>query len=144
MKHNHIVIIVVALIVIAIFAGTNSSHVPIRVFTRAGEVDLGGSRVFVDTFTLTTGNGYSIDISSAGFSVAPKVQINPQINTSDPMLCPTVTIKSISTTAVVVNVTEPSPTTLNILGLGLAVQSPQQRFVNTPSNIKLHVHATGK
>lgn len=138
------VIIIICLLVASVFAFNRNSHVPIRVFKRTGEVDLGGSRVFVDTFTLTTGNGFSIDISPAGFSTLPTVQINPLINTSDPMLCPTISVKSISTTAIVVNVTEPSPTTLNILGLGLAVQSPQQRFVNTPSNIKLHVHATGK
>jgi len=44
------------------------SHVPIRIFKRSGEIDLGGTRIFSDTLVPSTGNAYSIDISAAGFT----------------------------------------------------------------------------
>lgn len=82
------------------------------------------------TVSPSTASGYSIDISSAGFSSVTNVQIIAVRNTSTVTSSPNVSIKTISTSAIVVNVVEGNPTLVNILGsnvpLGLG-----QVFANT-------------
>lgn len=120
----------------------NSSHLPIRVFRRSGEVELGGTRIFADTISCTTGNAMTIDISAAGFSTIPRVQILPMRNTATVTSVPNVAVKTISTTTIVVNVTEGNPNTVNILGSIVTLGAPTQ-FVATPSTILLNVQAVG-
>lgn len=144
MKPIYIISLVAIIIVVSIFSWDtdNESHLPIRVFRRTGEVTLGGTRIFADTITPTTGNGFSIDISPAGFSTIPRVQILPMRNTATVTSVPNVAVKSITTTEVIVNITEGNPATVNILGNIVTLGSPTI-FTPTPSTILLNVQAVG-
>ena len=137
MKPVHYITIIIIVAISSLFAWDSGSHFPIRVFRRSGEVELGGTRIFADTITCTTGNAMTIDISSAGFSTVPRVQVSAMKNTADPLLSPQVSIKSVSTTSISFNVTEFSGTTL----LGIAVGTIQ--FVASPSTVLLNVQAVG-
>lgn len=138
MKPIHIIAVIIVVLIASLFAwNDNPSHLPIRVFRRTGEVSLGGTKIFADTITCASSSAFSIDISAAGFSTVPRVQILPIRNTGNALLVPNVAIKSISTTTIVVNVTEFNGTTL----LGVDVGTIQ--FVAIPTDIILNVQAVG-
>jgi hypothetical protein len=71
-----------------------------------------------------TANGYSIDISSAGFTTILNVQIICIRNTSAATSSPNVSIKSISTTAIVCNIVEASTAQVTILGSSVVAGLP--------------------
>ncbi len=142
MKPIHYISLVLLLLIASVFAWDNQSHIPIRVFRRSGEVTLGVTRIFADTITPTTGNGFSIDISAAGFTTVPRVQILPQRNTSTVTSVPNVAIKTVSTTAIVVNITEGNNATVNILGNIVTLGAPTI-FTPNPETILLNVQAVG-
>jgi hypothetical protein len=142
MRPIHWIAIVIALFIGSMIGWDNQSHLPIRIFRRTGEVQIGLTKIFADTITCTTGNGFSIDISPAGFSTVPRVQITAMRNTSAAISTPNVAIKSVSTTAIVVNVTEGNPNTTTILGIPVLSGAPTQ-FVATPSDVLLNVQAVG-
>lgn len=133
-------IVVGLLLSIIAFKGSKSedSHFPIRVFNRTGELTLGVTKIFTDTFNLTTGNGYTVDLSAAGFVDPPRVHVTATRNTSDPLLVPNVAVKTVTATTLVVNTTEFAGTTL--LGVGVG----QTAFVATPSSITIFVQAMGR
>lgn len=76
-------------------------------------------KVFVAEVTPNTSNGYSIDISAAGFSTILSTSVIAKRNTSTASTSPNVSIKSESTSAIVVNVTEDNPNTIAILGISV-------------------------
>ena len=84
-------------------------------FNAAGPISAPTKR-WIATVSPSTANGYSIDISSASFSSILNVQIIAIRNTSTVTSSPNVSIKTISTSAIVVNVIEGNPTLINILG----------------------------
>jgi len=143
MKTSHWVVLIIGVAILSTIAGKSiPSHLPIRVFRHTGEVDLGGTRIYADTITPTTGNGFSIDISPAGFSSIPRVQITPMRNTNVVTSVPNIAIKSVSTTTIVVNITEGNSATVNILGNIVTLGSPTI-FTPTPGTILLNVQAVG-
>lgn len=94
--------------------------------------------------TPSTGNGNAINISSAGFTttVGMFCSITPLRAVSAAATTPNVAIKSISTTSLVVNITENNPATVSILGIGVLSGLPSI-FVATPSDIRLHILIEG-
>lgn len=139
---KNVLIVFLSVLVLIGFAYIGNSHLPIRVFRTAGEVPLGGTRIFADTIRATTGNGFSIDISSAGFSTIPRIQITATRNTGTAIAVVNVAAKSVSTTTIVVNIVEGNPNTVNILGNIVTLGAPTQ-FVATPSDVLLNVQAVG-
>jgi len=142
MKPVYWITIVIALFIGGAIAFDNQSHMPIRVFRRTGEVQIGLTRIFADTITCTTGNAFTIDISPAGFSTIPRVQITATRNTGTVTSVPNVAVKSVSTTAIICNITEGNSTTVNILGNIVTLGSPTQ-FLATPTDVLLNVQAVG-
>lgn len=143
MKKIIIFVGIIVVIVAAIFAFGNNSHTPVRIFNHSGEVELGGTRLWSDTITPSTGSAFSIDISSAGFSVVPRVQVTATRSTATANAVPNVAVKSVTTTAIVVNITEGNPSTTTILGIQVLSGAPII-FVADPSTIVLNVMAAGK
>lgn len=111
----------------------NSAPYNVAYYTRAGSSSV--TKILVDTISPSTGNGYSIDISAAGFSSVRNVQVQAEFNGSSAGTQPLVSIKSYSTTAVVVNILQSN--TIGILGvLGL-------QFLQSVSGVRLHVVVMG-
>ncbi len=79
---------------------------------------------WVGSVTPSTGNGYSIDISSAGFSNIVSVSVVGVKNTNSTYLSPQVSVKSKSTSAIVVNITEANAATVSILGINVLSGAP--------------------
>src|ERR1041384_8450696 len=79
---------------------------------------------WVGIVTPNTASGHTIDISSAGFSTILNVQIIGIRNTAIVTSSPNVSIKSVSTTQVVVNITEGSALTQTIAGITVLLGLP--------------------
>lgn len=96
-------------------------------------------RVFTDTITPTTGNGFSINISTAGFTRVTSVQVQAESNTTSAASVPLVAIRSYSTSAVVVNIVQSNSTLISLLGINvLGLQ-----FLQSVSGVRLHVTVFG-
>lgn len=91
--------------------------------------------------TPTTGNGFSINISSAGFSSISSVSIISIKNTSTATSVPKVSIKSYTTSAIVVNIIEGNASTVNILS-SLVSLGVSEQFANT-TGLTLFVKVEG-
>ncbi len=89
----------------------------------------------------STGNGYSVDISSAGFTSVTSVMAIGIKNTATATSTPQVAVKSVSTTAVVLNITEASASVVTILGISV-LSGPASIFANT-SGLTVYVEVTG-
>jgi len=76
-------------------------------------------KVWTGNVAPSTANGYSIDISSAGFSTIISANVIAVRNTSAAASSPNVSVKSKSTTALVVNIVEDNTATVSILGIGV-------------------------
>ncbi len=98
-------------------------------------------KIWVGTVTPSTCNGYSIDISSAGFSTILSANIVPIKSNSTANLNPSVAIKSVSTTAIVVNVVEGNAATVVILGSSVTLGVPLV-FAAT-AGLTLYIEVTG-
>lgn len=92
--------------------------------------------------TPTVAMGYSLDISSYGFTSITNVQAIAERNTSVPMEVLNVGIKSVNTNAIVFNLTQGNNATVALLGINVLSGSPVVA-ANTLNNITLHVRVEG-
>lgn len=79
---------------------------------------------WIGTVSPNTSNGYSIDISSASFSVILNFCVIAIRNTATVTSVPQVAVKSVSTSALVVNIVEGNSTLTNILGVNVPLGLP--------------------
>lgn len=85
----------------------NTSSVPnMSLSGTAGGANHDTLKVYTNVFALSgsAAAGYSLDISSAGFTAITSVQMNPINNTTSVVAVPIISEKSRSTTAIVVNI----------------------------------------
>lgn len=95
-------------------------------------------KVFTQSYTPNTGNGYSMDISAAGFSTILSVQLTSEYNTSNAGNVHNYELKSVSTSAVVVNITTPNAVTvLGVSVLGLPT------FIGSGTGTTIHLTVIG-
>lgn len=113
---------------------------PTQFYNRTGRVHK-IMKVFADTITPTTGNGYSMDISAAGFTSVIGATAMAQRNTGTATSVANVGIKSFNTTTVVFNITEGNPSLINILGNNVLL-GPATVF-SPSSGLLLHVLVIG-
>ena len=98
-------------------------------------------KVFSDTITPSTGNGYSLDISASGFTSIVSISAMAQRNTSTATSSPNVGVKSYTTSAIVFNMTEGNADLINILGSNVLL-GPSTQF-SSASGLLLHVTVVG-
>lgn len=108
-----------------------------KFYNHIGLVNQKPYKVYSDTITATTGNGFSIDISNAAFTQILSVQVQPEFSTTDPNLVPAVAVKSWNNTTIIVNVVNQNRVFVSLLSLTISLGL---QFVN---NIKLHVTVVG-
>lgn len=90
----------------------------------------------------TVAMGFSIDISSYGFTSISNVNVIAEKDVTDPMLVPNVAIKSKSISAIVINITQGNNATVAILGINVLSGSPVVAATNLTAII-LHVRVEG-
>src|SRR5882757_510736 len=132
--------IVVAFIGILSFIGFEKSNSYPVFYDHLGQLTGNQVKIWADTITPTTGNGFSIDISSAAFTAIKSATITAQNNTASIGSMPIVVIKSVSTTAAVVNIMEQNSATTTILGITVLSGSPLQLASSTTGmllNVKI-------
>lgn len=99
------------------------------------------TKMWTGVVSPNTTNGYSIDISSASFTSIDNIQVIGAKNTSTISSSPQVSVKSFTTSAVIVNITEASALTTTILGVTVLSGGPLV-FAST-SGLTLHVRVEG-
>lgn len=136
-------VLIVAAIVLVSFTGR--AYTPTRFFNTSGEIDnSGGRKVWRDILTPTTGNGYVINISSAEFTSISSVNVLALKNTSTTTQIPTVSLKSVTNTAVTVNITQANTVALNAANVALGLNVGAMTFADNLNDIRLYVTVTGK
>ena len=116
-KNILIVTLFLVLSVLFITSATRPGYEPIHWFNRSGEV-IFRPRILLDTITVdASGNSFSIDITSGGFTNVYDCHLTAIRNTTAVGEVPSVSIKSISNTAIVCNITENDFTGTEILGI---------------------------
>lgn len=96
-------------------AGLAGKAAFINYYNAAGALSPSVKR-WIAVVTPSTSTGLSIDISSAGFTTVLNAQVIAVRNTTTATSSPNVSIKSVSTTALVVNITEGNAAQVTILG----------------------------
>lgn len=127
-------------------AFTGKAYTPTRFYDSTGEITntyVSDLKVWLGTVVPTTGNGYVIDISSAGFSQIKTVTVLPMKNTANANDMPDVSVKSITNTALTVNIKNGNGAVVSILGINVLSGSPMV-FSSDVSGISLYVRVTGK
>lgn len=133
---------VTAIIVILSFIGIgNYNSYPIF-YDHNGQLASKNVKIFCDTVTPSTANGYSIDISSAGFTTIKGVTITAQNNTATIASMPIVVIKSITSSAIVVNILTQNNATTTIVGITVLSGSPLQMAAST-AGMLLNIQVEG-
>lgn len=100
------------------------------------------TKVWMGTVTPTTGNGYSINISSAGFSTILGYQVIVNKNNSTANSSANVSVKSVSTSALVVNIVEGNASTTTILGINVLSGAPLDWANTTGMTLSVIVFGT--
>ena len=95
------------------------------------------TKIWSGVISPNTSNGYSIDISSAGFSNIISAVIVAEKNSASVYSIPNVSIKSRTTSAIVVNITEANSATTTILGITVLSGGPLV-FANA-TGLSLHL-----
>lgn len=132
--------LIILTFVVVGWAGNSNSY-PVF-YDHNGQLTAGQVKIWADTITPTTGNAYSIDISSAGFSAIRSATVTAQNNTATIGSMPIVVIKTVSTTAIVVNIMQQNNATTTILGITVLSGSPLQ-LVSSTTGMLLQVHVEG-
>lgn len=112
-----------------------------KVYNRNGPI-IQRMKLYCDTLVPTTSSGQSINISAAGFTSVCNVVVTPMRNTSTIDELPIIALKTISTTAVTVNMIEPNTSIVSILGSGVLLGGAAN-FYSSPTSVTLHVTAMG-
>ena len=135
-------IFVAAILAILSFIGFEKFNSYPVFYDHNGQLVSNQVKIWADTTTPTSGSGFSIDISSAGFSVIKSATVTAQNNTAAIGSMPIVVIKSVSTTAIVVNIMEQNSATTTILGITVLSGSPLQ-LASSTSGFLLNVKVEG-
>ncbi len=118
---------------------TNDS---IKVYKLNGSVQSKQIKIIADTVSVTgSSSGYVIDISALGYTVILGVNVIAYRNSATVTSSPNVSIKTISTSAITVNIIEGNPATVNILGNIITLGSPV--IFSPVSGLKLSVMVIG-
>lgn len=106
-----------------------NAYAPIRYYDRNGAV-ASVTKIYRDTFNVNSASGYTIDLTPAGFSSVKACHAVALKNSATATASPNVSIKTISTTQLVLNLTEGNGSLINILGSNVLL-GPSTSFATT-------------
>lgn len=143
-KMKRVILIAICFLIGLTFAfhigKTNSSYDPVRFYNKSGAVNK-VMRIFVDSFAVSNANGGSLDISAAGFNTVVSISATAYKNTATATSVANVGIKSYTTTAVVLNMTEGNGSLINVLGNNVLLGA-STAFAST-TNLFVHITVIG-
>lgn len=144
-KYITIAALIVIMGLVILFASFNEprstvAYQPVMFFNKSGQV-IKIARIYTDTLTPNTGNGFVIDYAMAGFASVSSVNVLAQRNTATATSVPNVAIKSFNNTQAVVNIIEGNGTLVTVLGLSV-LSGASTQFAD-PTGLKLHVQILG-
>lgn len=100
-------------------------------------------KVWIGKVVPTTANGFTVDISSAGFTDIKTVTVLPMKNTASANDMPTVAIKTLTNTSLSLNIRQGNNATVQIAGMSVLSGLPMI-FPADVSGITLYIRVTGK
>ncbi len=102
---------------------------PIKFYNRNG-LSAPVSKIYLDTFNVSSSSGYSVDISGAGFTSIKGAQAVAMKNSATATSVPNISVKTVSTSSVVLNITEGNGSLINLLGSNVLL-GPSTSFAST-------------
>jgi hypothetical protein len=132
-------LLVFLVVLLGVFSMRNSYPV---FYDKNGQLIANNVKIYADTVMPSSASGFSINISSAGFSTIKSVTITAQNNTASIASMPFVVIQSVSTSAIVCNILTQNNSTTTILGITVLSGSPMQLAASTTGMV-LNVHIEG-
>lgn len=124
------------------YSAPDSAAIKIAMKGLAGGPNNDNIRIVDLMVTPTIAMGYSVDISSYGFSSITNVMAIAERDTIDPMQVINVGVKSRSTSAVVFNLTQGSTAVVTLLGINV-LSGPPIVPATGLSNVTLHIRVEG-
>lgn len=110
-------------------------------FTHSGQMQGNTVRIYADTVSPTSAT-YSIDISAVGYTGVLSCNVVASNNTSSIGSMPIAVIKTVSPTAIVVNILQSNTSLVSILGLNV-LQGAGLQLASSVSGVVLYVNTTG-
>ena len=107
-------LILIVLLIVS-FKETPPAYDPIRYYDRNGLVTP-FKKVYRDTFSINTSSGFTVDLTPAGFNSVKTWNVIALKNSATATSVPNASVKSISTTSLVINLTEGNASLINVLG----------------------------
>lgn len=98
-------------------------------------------KIFGDTVTPTSST-FSIDISAAGFTTVKSVAVTAQMNTATVAVMPIIVVKTVTATAIVVNILTQNNAVVSIVGVNVLSGAPLI-FASSTSGMLLNVQVQG-
>lgn len=98
-------------------------------------------KIFADTITVSSSNGFNVDVSAAGFTKVLSASAVAVKNTATATSVPNVGIKSISNTALTLNFTEGNSSVVTLLGSSVLL-GPSTSFAST-TGLSVYVLVVG-
>lgn len=118
------------LYIIISFNGTPApAYDPIKFYNRNG-VSTPISKIYIDTFNVSSSSGYTVDISGVGFTSIKGAQAVAMKNSATATSVPNVSVKTVTTSAVTLNLTEGNGSLVNVLGSNVLL-GPSTAFAST-------------
>lgn len=124
-----LVSLILMVMIIVSFNQQPNSYSPVMYYDRSGIVKP-ITKIYRDTFTVNTASGYSVDLTPAGFSSVKTWNVIALKNSATATSVPNASVKSITTTALVVNLTEGNGSLINVLGNNVLL-GPSTAFAAT-------------
>lgn len=124
-----VISLIILVMIIASFNKHPPAYDPIKYYNRSGLVTPIG-KIFQDTFTVTSSSGFTVDLSAAGFTSVKHWSVIPMKNSGSATAVPNASVKTISTTSLVINFTEGNGSLINILGSNVLL-GPSTSFAST-------------
>lgn len=128
-----ILVTIIGLIALALIIVSFDKHLPaydpIKFYNRNG-LTTPISKIYIDTFNVSSSSGYSVDISGVGFTNVRGCHAVAMKNSSTATSVPNVSIKTVSTSTITLNLTEGNGSLINVLGNDVLL-GPSTAFAST-------------
>lgn len=120
------------------------AYLPVREFTDTGELQQPLiTKAWSKLIDITTANGQTVDISSAGFTQIINYFVTTMRDVATAEQTADVKIKSVSLTQVVLNTTTPNIATVQILGINVMAGAPLI-FPASTTGVKAYLRIEGR
>ncbi len=122
-------LVLIVFLIVSFDKQVTPAYDPIKFYNRSG-LSAPVSKIYIDTFNVSSSSGFSVDISGVGFTSVKGAHAVAMKNSATATSVPNVSVKTVSTSSVVFNLTEGNGSLVNVLGSNVLL-GPSTSFAST-------------